>query len=500
MIFFIKIKDKFLGLWGESEALGKKVARGGVLIFIGRFAVKSIYFVKTIILARLLFPNDFGLFGMAALAIGITDTLFQTGFNSAIVQHKDEVDKHLNSAWTYGLLRNLFVSLLMFFVAAPLAGRFFNNETVVIFVRVLALPVFIAGFENIGIVLLQRNLQFNKKIFFDITSVIGEVVFTIGAAVIFRNAWALIVGSIANRFFMVIFSYVFHPYRPKFNLDLEGAKHLFRYGRWISLVSIITFLVGQGDNITVGKLLGAQDLGFYQLSFTLGMLPAMEFARVLGTILFPLFSKIQNDHQLLRTSFVRVMRIIFALIVPASTGLFVLAPEIVHFVYGERWSPMVPILRVIILLGFLKSFEQVVTPLFLGIGKPKINLFILIFQSIIMFSLIIPLTKVYGPVGTGWAVVISTLVSQLTMLLMVRKEINLGLKGFFEIFKLAVLASGLMYISIFYLKKMIVIDNLAVFLSFIFLGAAAYALFIFTLDRIFGRKIFNSLNWIKKSI
>ena len=497
---FDSLAKRFMGIWRTSGATGQQVVRGSFLIFFERFVIKALYFIRTVILARLLFPADFGLFGMATLTMTLTEVFFQHGFASALLQKKENVEKYLDTAWTVALVRNVFLAGLLFFVGAPLAGQFFDNETVVLFARALSIVFIISGFENISVILLQKEMRFNRKVVYDLSGVLAEVVTVIIAALFLRSPWALVLAIIANRSAYAIISYFIYPYRPHFRFDWGKAKELFRFGKWVGISGIVLFLVNQGDYLVVGKLLDASSLGFYQLAFALGTLPAVELARSLGNILFPLYAKIQNDRQLLNTSFIRISRLVFALIIPASFGLAVLAKEAVGFVYGERWLPMVPVLYVILLLALLKALDFLINPLFMGIGKPKVTTVVLAVQSVVMFSLIIPLTQKYGMIGTGLAVLASSFVAEFILLLKLRKEINLKLRALIKIVALPLVGSLTMAAALYFSKSIIFPNTLPIFILYIAAGAIIYFAVLFVLDNIFGRRFYESLIWIKKNI
>ena len=496
---FSNIQRKFFGVWQSSEATGQQMVRGSFLIFFERFVIKILYFVRTVILARLLFPADFGLFGMATLAMNIPGVFTNPAFSSAIVQKKEITKGELDGAWTIYFIRNFILAIVLFF-GAPLAGGFFHNSAVVPFVKALSLMYLIMGLESLGVTLLQKEMKFNKVFIYDMSAVVVEVAVTIIAAFILRNAWALLFGAVANRITMAAMSYILHPSRPKLNFRFADAKSLFHFGKWLGLGGILTFFVSQGDNLMIGRLLDASALGFYTVAFALGTLPAVEVARALGNVLFPLYSKIQDDKQLLNTSFIKISRLVFALIIPASFGLAVLAKEAVGFVYGERWLAMVPVLYVILVLALLKALDFLLNPLFVGIGRPKTTTVISFVQAIIMFSLIIPLTRKYGMVGTGLAVLASLFVAEFILLLKLRKAINLRFRALVKIAVLPLAGSLAMVAALHFSKNVIFPNTLPIFISYIAAGAIIYFTVLFFLDQIFGKRFYESLIWIKKNL
>jgi len=496
---FQKAAIKFRGVWRDSENLNHRAARSGAIVFGARVLTKGIQLVRTVVLARLLFPHDFGLFGMASLSLGLLDTFLQTGMNASVIQEKEDVKRYLNSAWTFNVLRNTFVAVLVF-LSAPYFGSFFENEIIIPFIQVLSLSIFIAGFENIGIVLFQRELRYNKKFYFDTAIVLTEVLSAIILAFVLRSPWALVLSTVLYRLAGVIFSFIIHPYRPRFEFDWAKIKHLLGFGKWVGFMAIVGYLVSQGDNLAVGKLLGSEQLGYYQLAFGLGIFPAIEIARVLGGVLFPLFSRIRHDAELLRRTFITSSRLIFSVTIPASLGILILSPHIVRYIYGERWLPMVPILSIIVVYGLFKSVEYVLSPLLLGMGRSKLSAFSSLMQFAVMFSLILPFAKWWGTVGVAWSVLVGGFVAQSLFVLSVRKEINLGLAGFFEIIQSPLVCGLIMYLVLNLSLSFWAINSLPLLLLYVGSGALIYFAFLYLFDKWQGQPIYQSLLWIKKSL
>lgn len=485
-------------LWQDGADTGSRFIRGSTILVIGRITIKAVYFIKTIILARILFPEDFGLFGLAALSMGVLDTLFQPGFYSALIHEKGDIKPYLNAVWVGAIARNTIIASLVI-VCAPLLGAFFENDNMIPLARSLAISVFIAGFENVGIVYFVKDLQFNRKFLLDVTIVITEIVCVIIAALILRNAWALVVGSICNRIAAIAYSYLFHPYRPKFTTDLKPLLHLFRFGKWMSVSSITSYAVSQGDNFTVGKMLGTTSLGYYQSGFALALIPVAEFGRVLGNALFPMFSGTAN-HTERQERFFRVTRIIFAFIIPTTFGLYALAPELVRVIYGERWMPMAPIVAVLALYAMIKSFEVIGQPYVMGMGLPHLSATSTMVQIIFMIIFLPPLIVSMGVVGAGWAMVISGAgVATVYAYAMIRHGgIHPGalVTMIFPSFSAGLIMAKtqqFVLMHTFFRGAFGLLAN-------IFFGALVYLFFLWIFDRTTGGKTLKEFLWIKNKI
>lgn len=494
------ISDKFFDLWEETDSLSSKAVKGGAILFFQNLIIKGLQFIRTVVVARLLFPDDVGLFALASLSLAIADTFIKTGLNSAVIQEKEDVKKYLDSVWTTNVLRGAVLALILFF-GAPLFGNFFNNDPAIPLIRALALMALFEGFENIGMVLLQKELAFNRMFFYYLFGNLAQVGVIIWSAFfIFKNAWALVAGAIAGRLTFTIVSYFYHSYRPRFNFEFRELGHLFQFSKWIVLAGVISFFTTRGDSLTVGKLLSPDQLAFYQMAFALGTLVAVEGVKTLGSILFPLYSKIQEEKERMIRAFIRILRLVFLFLVPASIGIFALAPEIVTFVYGSKWLPLVSILYVAVLFGFLKSFEFLFSPLFMGIGKPHISTVAMIFQSLLMFGLIFPFVRAFGAVGAAWAALSGLALAIIIYGVSIQRHLRFNFVSIFKEMILPLLGSLVMWGVIVFLKDIFRIGNFLILLAYILVGAAVYFASILLFDRIFGRKIRDSYLWIKENI
>lgn len=500
----IRILNKFKGLWGVSSNVGQQTTRSALFILSTRIFIKAVQFIRTVVLARLLFPADFGLFGLAALTMAFANTFIQTGFDSALIHEKKDITPYLNGAWSATVIRNAFLAVVVFLIA-PWAGTFFNNTEVISLIRAMALSVFVTGLANVGVVLFQKNLEFHKRFLLDSATVLGEVVITIGAALMLQNAWALVIGAISGRILYVVLSFHIHPYRPKFELDWPAVKHLFRYGKWVGLGSIIVFFSSQGDYFAIGKLLSPEELGVYQLAFGLSLLPAVELARAPGSLFFALFSKIQDDKVFLRRAFIKITSLIAMIALPASMGLWWLSEEIVAHIYGARWSSMIGVIGPLIVYGACKAAEYSISPLFYGIGRPKVVTAAQSIQLVVMALILIPLTLAWGIRGTALAMVSSGFLTVLVLALVLRKQINLGWRGLMEIIQLPLISTLIMLLilqwswrplaTIFNVHGLVYVGVGVVF------GAVFYFAVLLILDNLFNRnKFLDAFIWIKTNL
>jgi O-antigen/teichoic acid export membrane protein len=175
----------------RNYPLAKKVIHGGLWIFGLKILTKGLGLIRTVVLARLLSPSDFGLFGIALLSISIIENFSQTGIQAALVRKKNDIASYLNTAWTITALRGIVLFMILFAVA-PVIAKFFNSQQATAVIRVIAVSTLFSGFKNIGLVYFQRELEFRKQFTYELSGVLADVVIAIVLAFVLQSVWALV--------------------------------------------------------------------------------------------------------------------------------------------------------------------------------------------------------------------------------------------------------------------------------------------------------------------
>lgn len=393
-----------------AETLAQRVIKSGFWVFALKFVQEILYFVRLIILARLLAPRDFGVIGIAMLTLAILDTFSQTGIQDALIQKKEDIRGYLDAAWTCLLLRGLALFALMFLLA-PAAASFFKAPEAAAIIRVFGLSQLVAAFANIGVVEFEKDLKFHRKFVYHLAGNVTNFVFVVVWALLFRNVWAFVLADLAGRIIQVVVSYAIHPYRPRFRWDLPRIKELFKFGRWVMGSSILIFLVTQGDDIFVGKVLGPAMLGFYQMAFKLSNTPTTEISHVIGQVMFPTYAKLQDNPLRLKEAFIKVFQIIMFLSFALTGLILVFGPGFTRIFLGEKWLPMVASLQILAIAGLVRSVIGTTGPLFYGVGRPQIETRWEFVRLAVLAAFLVPLTLKWGLAGASMAVLISLSVS-----------------------------------------------------------------------------------------
>jgi len=479
------------------ESLSKRVVRGGVWVFGSRLINRGLSFIRIIVLARLLTPNDFGLVGIALLSISMLETFSQTGFSIALIQKKENIQSYLDTAWTISACRGLTLFILTFF-SAPLIATFFNSSQATLVIRFVAISFILTGFQNIGILFFQKELEFIKLFLLEISTTITHFAATIILAVLLKNVWALVIGGLLANLVRFCISYGINNYRPRIKIEKHKALELFSFGRWIFLSTIVIFLARQGDDLFLGKVLGVTALGFYQMAFMIGNLPSSEITGIISQVAFPTYAKLKSTPGKLNDAYIKTISFISLISFPFAGGIFILAPYFTTLFLGEKWLPIVTPLQILAISGLIRSVVATGGSLFNAIGKPRFDFKMNLWRLIIIIVTIYPLTRLWGISGTSLSVLLGLLASAYIWLRESMREMNIPLKRFLVI-SLPSLSSTLLMLWIISAITSLILPQNYSFLSFfisVIAGVFAYFGGVWLMDRFTGLNTMGAFDFI----
>lgn len=382
--------------------LGSKVAKGAVWMVAMRFIERAIGLVSTLILARLLIPEDFGVVAMAMAVIAFVEIAGQFGFDIALIRDQNATRAQYDSAWTISVIYGAFGGALLAVAAGP-AATFFSDPRLEPIIYVLAFATFVQGFENIGIIDFRKNLAFNKDFHFAFAKKLISFAITVVLAFQFRSYWALVAGMTASRLAGVALSFAMHPYRPRFNLEHVGS--LFRFSRWIVLTRIIEYLGGRGPDFIMGRYLDAAALGLYRVGREISTLPTSELIAPIMRAVFPGYAAVAHDRSALARSFLGVQGILVTLALPAGIGIVMVAEPLVLILLGHKWVDAVPVIKILGVYGAITVFQATNISIFNVLGVPHWTTGLKAVESILMISaVLLAVLGEHGILGACFAI------------------------------------------------------------------------------------------------
>ncbi|MHA1381416.1 MAG: oligosaccharide flippase family protein [Candidatus Helarchaeota archaeon] len=438
-------------LASKSEDLSIRATKGGIWVFSIRVIEEILYLIKLVVLARILNPEDFGLFGVALLIFDVMKIFSRTGFESALIQKKENIHPYLDSAWTVSIIRGTLLFLALFTIA-PVAAYYFNAPKATPLIQVIGIAMMIGGFTNTGFTIFDKELHFNKRFAYQITGATIDFVLTVSLAIILQSVWSIVIGMLSGHLVRCIMSYILHPYRPHISSDFGKAKELWNFGRWILISAIMIFLITEVDDFFVGIMLGVTTLGFYQMAYKISNLPATEITDVISQVTFPAYSKVQDDEIKLREGFLKTLKNTSFLTFFAGGLIFTFAFDFTKIFMGDKWIPMVIVLQILVIWGIIRSLGITAAPIFKSIGKPELIPKIQSIQFILMIVLLYPLTAQYNIVGTSFAIVMPSLIANWILLYLTTKKIKCPRWEFSKLIIFPFISTIFMILSIFFVK------------------------------------------------
>jgi O-antigen/teichoic acid export membrane protein len=377
--------------------------RGSVWTALRQAVQQGSALIALVVVARLIPPAEVGLFSMATLVLTITRALTETGFEQALIQRAELDDEVLDAGFVAVLARGLLVALVLA-LAANLFAAFFEEPRVADIVRALALGIAIEGLINNRVAMFQRTLDFRRYFFFHAAGQLVGLVATVASAIVLHNVWAVVAGQLASALARVIMSYVLCAERPRLRFRWALARELLEYGRWVSASSVLLFVLVNGDNVVIGKWIGAEALAYYNWAYQLASLPALVITQVLSSVMFPALAAVRGDRARLADLFARSMRLTWLLALPSSLLIATLVEVFTRALLGDRWLPIVPLTHALALFGLLRAIGASAGALFLAIGKPDVRAKLQIAQLLVFAASLYPLFHEYGVLGVALAV------------------------------------------------------------------------------------------------
>ncbi|HEX5081455.1 MAG TPA: lipopolysaccharide biosynthesis protein [Blastocatellia bacterium] len=310
--------------------------------FAWRFVSESLKFVLQltvmVILARLVRVDQFGLLALAMVVTNLVIRISEIGIYYAVVQRKDLTDTHIRVAFTLSTLFGLFFMAVVY-MTAPLAATLLRNDEVTPILRLMSVIFLFMNLGSTAMGLLQKKLDYRNLLIAELCSYgIGYALVSVALALLGYGVWALAWASVIQ--FMLRSALLLwlspHPKRP--SLALEEARQLLAFGVGSSLSTLANYAAINGDYFVVGRWLGATALGLYSRAYQLMTLPMMQFTSVIASVLFPVYSMIQDEDARLRRAYLNSVSLSAIIVTPTLATLGVLAPEIMSGIFGVEWA------------------------------------------------------------------------------------------------------------------------------------------------------------------
>lgn len=383
--------------------------------------------IRIIILARILSPSQFGIYGIALLVTAFLETLTETGINIFLIQQKENYNKYINSAWIVSILRGVIISTGMLISSGWIASFFRSPDSFYILIIFSIIPL-IKGFINPSEIKFQKELNFDIEYWYRLIIYLTEVIVSVVLVYFTKSILGLAVGVISGAVIELLLSFLIVP-RPRFIIEKKYIFQIFHQGKWITISGIFNYLYHNIDNIVVGRLLGTSALGLYETAYNISMLPIVKVSDVVSKVTFPVYSLISADRVRLRVAFLKSIIFLSIITIPFGIILFIFPHQIVSLVLGPKWLGMTGVLQILVIFGVIRAISGSSSALLLSVGKQKYVMLVTLVSLAGLAVTIVPLVNKFGIYGAGIAALIGSLVSLPFMFYFSIKVLN---KNYYE--------------------------------------------------------------------
>lgn len=421
--------------------------------FGGKFIKQGVSLVITIILARILSPNDFGLLASIVVFTSLSNVFSDMGLSGSIIQRTRVLPIHLHSVFYFNLFIASLLTLIMFF-CAPLIGSYYGEPKLVLLARVMSVSFILDAFNTIQNALIKKDLKFKYFAKFRLfSSVLSGIV---GVVLAFNGygVWALVVQMLFELVIYDICVWKISTYTPKPQFSFKALKTLWGFGFRIFIAKFLNNLYQQFDILVIGKVLSFVTLGFYQRAKSLnGMINSYSSESIMN-IMFPLLSKMQNNKKMFLEKVNEVYDIILILSFFLSGLLFLISEDFIIILLTEKWRPTIEIFKIMVIGGFILPINGLFVTILSSKGNSKKFLKLEVIKKILF---LLPLIFFIYSKNVNAFLYLNLLVGIITLLVnfyFVQKEIEVYWFVFFKplffyAFFLVILIYSLTYLFTF---------------------------------------------------
>jgi PST family polysaccharide transporter len=390
-----------------SADLTNRTIQGVSWSGISQAVTQSCTWIISIVLARILGPHAYGVIGMITVFTSFAILFAGLGFGMAIVQRKTIEERHLSAAFWMNAATGTLITLIMIAVA-PLIASFYNEPLLTPLTRVIAIRFLLDSLGIVQSALLRRAMRFRTLGAIQISSSILSGLIALAMALGDMGVWSLVALTLGFAFFPLPMLWWLAQWRPAWSFEWKAGKELFAFSGPVVALDVVTYWARSLDTLLIGRFMGAAALGIYSRATSLMLMPLTQVSSVVGNVMIPALSSIQEDKIRVSRNYIRAVRLVGFITFPMMVGLFVVSDHLILALLGLKWAPVIPILRIMCGVGILNSVGRW-DWICLSQGRTSLYFYIGAIVSLVTaIAFIIGLH--WGIHGMAWACLISNLI------------------------------------------------------------------------------------------
>lgn len=360
----------------RSDTTGSLLDRslsGMLWVAIDKVGGSGVNFLITVILARLLFPEDFGLVAMALIFYELSSVFVESGFSTALIRERSISDADKSTTFIFNLVAAVVLYVLLF-IAAPFIATFFDTPALGTILRVLGLNLVIEALTLVQSSALTQRVDFKPQAKARFAAIVVSGALGVGLAWGGHGVWALVVRMVANAAVLSFILWRIDAWRPAWVFDRASFRRLFGFGSRILAAAILDKVFAQAYRLVIGRFYAAATLGFYTQAAGLVTMVINILFRTVQTVSYPVLAKLQGDKPRLKEAYRTILRLCSFVLFPVLVLLGVLAEPVLVALLGEKWGPSVPYLQLLCIAGLTHHLSQVNLNMLLVLGRSDLSL------------------------------------------------------------------------------------------------------------------------------
>jgi O-antigen/teichoic acid export membrane protein len=448
-----------------------------------RFAGQLIAWASTIVVIRMLSPEDYGLMAMATVVVSFCIHLNTLGLDAVLVQNRSLDQNARQKIFGAVIMANLVFFALML-AAAPWIAGFYGESRLTEIIQVLTIQFILLIFETLPMAQLEREMNFRDRSIVDLATLLAGSIITLVLAFMGLGVWALVWGNIATTAARIVGLNLIEQCLCWPSFSLKAMKSHLSFGGYVTMDRGLHFIFAEADKFIGGKLLGKELLGYYAVGSHLAYLPIQKLSALINSVAFPAFSQVQTDPAKVGEYMLKVCRMMSIVAFPVFFGMSSVAHELVALLLGEKWQAAALPLLIITLVMPLRMLYNLFQPLLWGVGRPDVsatNLFIAALGMPVAFMI----GGMWGLVGISLAWVAAYPVIFIISIARALPQVGLHTRDLLRTIARPAFAGIVMYAGVL-LAKPYVVDAVGGIFSLILLvliGCGIYLGLVFSLNR-----------------
>ncbi len=381
----LKQRAFFATLWSAADVL----LRQGLQLLV------------TIILARLLSPEEFGTIALLSLFIGLSTVIVDSGFSSALIQKQDATHTEESTVFWFNVAAGSLLTLVLW-LSAPYIAAFYAKPGLTNIIYVISLVIAINSFGAIHVALLTKRLDFVTQLKI---GTFATVISGIAAVILAWQGfgiWALVAQALISSLLNNLLLWTFNSWRPELSFRFSSARQLFGFGGYMVAATLLDTMYSKGYSLLIGKYYGTKELGFYSQAENTRQFPSSILSSIFLRVAFPMLSAISADKNKLQRGVQISIRSMMLVNIPMMLGLAVLADTFIAAVFGDRWLPAAPVLQILCLAGVLWPYHAINVSVLLAQGHSRLVFNLQLVKSILGIVLLVAGLQ-YGVTGIAWS-------------------------------------------------------------------------------------------------